>query len=89
MSVEVWANNSKITRHYVLIMIYKSFYKCEARAENYDKSHWYAYYDPKTENNKYLPISHTSCVYCGSNDLAPDTLQYQGNLAQTGKVWSI
>ena len=31
-------------------MIYKSFHKCKARAENYDHSHCYASCDPKTEN---------------------------------------
>ena len=70
-------------------MIYKCFYKREARAENYDDSHCYASCDPKTEMQKYLPIAHKSCGYYGSNELAPDVVRYRGNLVKTGKVWSI
>ena len=34
-------------------MIYNSFYKHEARTENYDHSHCHASCDPKTEKQKY------------------------------------
>ena len=34
-------------------MIYKPFYKCEAREDNYDHSHHYAFFDPKIEKQKY------------------------------------
>ena len=70
-------------------MIYKCFYKREARAENYDNSHCYASCDPKTENQKCQPISQKICGYYGSNELAPDEVQYRGNLVETVKVWSI
>ena len=69
-------------------MIYKSFYKREGRAENYDHSHCYASGDPKTENQKYQPINHTICGYFSSNEIAPDAVEYRGNLAETGKVWT-
>ena len=89
MSVELWDINSKIDRRYVLIIIYKSFYEHEARAENYDQSHCYASCDPRTENQKYYPLAHTNCGYCGSNEIAPYAVRYWGNLVETGKVWSI
>ena len=69
-------------------MIYKSLYKREASAENYDHSHCYASCGHKTENKKYYPILLTSCAYCGSNKLAPDDVLYWGNLVKTGKVWT-
>ena len=70
-------------------MLYKCFYKREACAENYYHSHCYDSCDPKTENKKYYSISHTSCVHCSSNDIAPDAVQYQGIIVETVKVWSI
>ena len=44
---------------------------------------------PKTEKKKHQPTEHTNCGYYGSNDISPDAVQYRGNLAETGKVWSI
>ena len=70
-------------------MIYKCFYKQEARAESYDHSHCYASREPKTENQKYQPTSHTSCGYCSYNELSPDVVRYRDNLVETGKVWTI
>ena len=61
-------------------MIYKRFYKYEARADNYDHSHWYASCDPKTEKQKQLHISHKICGYYGSNKLALDSVLYRVNL---------
>ena len=69
-------------------MIYESFYKREARAEHYDHSHCYATCDPKIEKQKYHPIDHTICGYFDSNELAPDSVRYRVNLAETGKVWT-
>ena len=89
MSVEVWAINSKITKCYALMIIYKCFYKHEARMEMYDHSQCYSSCDPKTEKKKYQPTSHTICGYCISNELAPDAIRYWGSLVKTGKVWSI
>ena len=70
-------------------MIYMCFNKCVAHAENYDHSHCYASRDPKTENQKYSPIYHTSFGYCASNDLAPNSLRSQVPVVQTNKIWSI
>ena len=70
-------------------MIYKRFYKREARADNYDQSHCYDSCDLKAKKHKYYPIAHKICDYFGSNKLAPDAVQYWGNIVQTGKVWYI
>ena len=53
----------KIAKCYALIMINKLFYKRKPRAENHYHSHCYNFCDPKTENQKYYFISHTSCGY--------------------------
>ena len=70
-------------------MIHKSFYKREARVENYYQPNCYASREPKTKKQKYYPISQTLCGYLVYNDLAPDAVRYWGNLFETGKVWSI
>ena len=79
----------KIAKCYALIMIYKCFYKHEARADNYDCSHLYAYCDPETEKWRYQPISHKIFGYYGYNELSPDAVQYQGIIVKTRKIWSI
>ena len=89
MPVEVWAINSKIAKCYELIMIYKCFYKCEARVENYDHYHCYASCDIKIEKKKYYTIDQTRCGYCGSNEISTNAVRYWVNLVETGKVWSI
>ena len=86
MPVEEWDINSKIARRYVLIIIYKYFYKREVRVENCDHSHCYSPCEPKIDNQKYQPKTHTICGYFGSNEIAPDAVQYRGNLVETGKV---